>query len=876
MKKIISIFSVFVALLFIFPLTTYALAPGAPTVTMSPAPSRINVAYWIGFVSSDPEGNQVFYQFDWDRNGTYDQVYPSTGYIGSGGAPLGIQHTWTTYGNNSFNVRAVDTTGAISSATLFAVNIPDPRPSAPTITGPSGSLQTNTSYDFTFVSTDPNNRQIWYEVEYDNSGMTQYYPPFFQYVNSGTSQTSSKSYSTAGNYSVRVRSKNTNNDYSPWTTLSYTISAPNVAPSAPVVTNSSGTENFALDFTMSSSDSNGDNVKYEIDWDGNNTVDQTFPSTGYVTQNTSQIVSHTWSTAGTYTVNFRAVDSNGASSGWTSRSVRIYAINVRPGAPTITIVAGQDPLYPNTAFQFNIQADDPDSGQVAFWVDWDNDGSFEYGMILDTDNTPRLISNPVGTWTTPGNYTFRAMSYDGGGETSNVTTFNITILPPPPPTVSLSLTPPFLTQGVPTPLTINWSSTNASSCNAVGLSWPGHTTLSGTYSYVPPINIPGPRQYTWVCRGNGGVTATTTVYLGYPVDLWGWGWSSNIGWISFSSANAGVGAGSTYSVKMGTTTTKGYLGGWAWSPNIGWISFSNGDGAHPNGVVDFATGAVTGWARACAATVNGTCTGATRQDWDGWISLSGSNHSSPGNGVTYNSSTGRFSGYSWGSDVIGWLTVDSLVSPPLQGPIFVSTTSSSCTLTANPSTLPSGGGTTNLSWTSTGVVGNSCNLTGPNAYSSSNLSGTGNRNINLSSSDSGGRYNLRCNSDAIICSANVNKTPPPPPPNPFPKMWLDNDPLELKSITTIRQGQVAKVNWKLGFRYSGCVGNNVSQTNNSLPVASTWFGAGSQIANNIYLSNISGLTEGVYELNLVCDNNNKTNTVKIIVKGSNSTVIEEI
>ncbi len=878
MKKIISIFSCFVALLFIFPITTFALAPAAPTVTLPTTPTLINTPYWVNFSSTDPEGNPVYYQFDWDRNGSYEESYPTSGTVSSGGAPRSIQHTWTSYGNNSFYVRAIDSTGAISNITSYSLNIIDPSPTAPTITGPAGPLQINTSYDFTFVSTDPNNRQISYEAEFDNSTFTIFLPPFFGYVNSGISQTASKSYTTSGAHYLRVRSKNNNGNYSPWSTYNFTVLAPNVAPSNPIVSNSSGTVNFPVQFIFSSSDPNGDNVRYEIDWDGNGTIDENVPINGYLAQNSTQSVFYTWYTPGTVNPRFRAVDQNNASSGWTTRTVQIFAVNVAPGVPTITLVPGQSPLYPNTSYQFSVQADDPDSGQVAYWIDWDNDGSYEAGTILSPDNTPTTISNPAGTWMTPGSYNFRVRSTDANGESSSGVSFTVTITSPPAPTVSLSLTPPFLTQGVPTPLTINWSSTNASSCNAVGLTWPGHNTLSGTYSYVPPINIPGPRQYTWVCTGNG-MTATTTVYLGYPVDLWGWGWSSNVGWISFSSANLGVGAGSPYSVKMGTTTTTGYLGGWAWSPNIGWISFSHGDGSHPNATVDFSTGAVSGWARACAATVNRSCTGATRPDWDGWISLSGTNHDSPGPGVSYDASTGKFRGFSWGSDVIGWLTVDSLISPPLQGPLVISTSTGSCNLNVNPSTLPASGGTVNLSWTSSGVVGNSCNLTGPNGYSSTNLSGTGNRNITINSGDSGGRYDLRCNTDRIICSANLTKGGGGGPPiiNPFPKMWLDNDPGEAKVITTIRQGQIAKVNWKFGARYPDCVGVNVSQTNASLPSASTWFGAGSEIASNVYLSTINNLTEGVYELKLLCGPGSySTNAVKIIVKGANSTVIEEI
>jgi hypothetical protein len=785
-----------------------------------------------------------------------------------------LQHTWTSYGNNSFNVRTGDETGAISSVTSYSLNIVDQSPSAPVVTGPVGVLNTNVSYDFSFVSTDPNGRQISYEAEFDNSGLTIYLPPFFGYVNSGTSQTASKSYSTGGPHFLRVRAKNNNNQYSAWTTYNFTIVSPNTAPSNPVVTNnpSAGFNEVVL-FIFSSSDANNDNLKYEIDFDADGNVDRTVPSTSYVASNSAQSTTYSWSAAGTKTINFRAIDSNGAISGWTSRTIQIFAPNSAPTSPVVTAPSG--PFYPNTSYVFQVVASDADSADVMFWIDWNNDGLGDNAVFFGPQGSVRTFANPVNTWTTSGNKSFKVSAVDTNGNSSAWVDVSLTLITPPPPTVTLLITPPYLTPGVPVSIALNWSSTNASSCSAVGTTWPGHNTLSGSYS--PPALVSSPQVYTWSCSGSGG-SATTTAYIGYPVDLWGWGWSSNIGWISFSSSNPGVGAGGSYSVKMATTTTKGYLTGFAWSPNIGWISFGNGDGTHPNGIVDFATGAVTGWARACAATVDGRCTGATRSDWDGWISLSGSNHSSPGTGVSYDASTGKFRGFSWGSDVIGWLSVDPLISPPLQGPLVISTTTGSCSLTANPSSLPTGGGNVNLSWTSSGVVGNSCNISGPNGYSSMNRSGTGNTNITIASGGNGGRYDMRCNSDRIICSANLTVGGGGPTvTNPFPKMWLDNDPDQLRVITTIKQGQPARVNWKMGARYPDCVGVNVSQTNGSLPSASTWYGAGSMISNNVYLSNISGLTEGVYELQLLCGPGAyRTNAVKIIVKGANATVIEEI
>lgn len=88
------------------------------------------------------------------------------------------------------------------------------------------------------------------------------------------------------------------------------------------------------------------------------------------------------------------------------------------------------------------------------------------------------------------------------------------------------------------------------------------------------------------------------------------------------------------------------LSGYAWSDNIGWISFNENNGCPEAGCVtkpkmDKNSGAVTGWAKALSADSNG---------WDGWIKLGGA--WSPSLSFTGVSA----SGYSWGSDVVGWVS----------------------------------------------------------------------------------------------------------------------------------------------------------------------------------------------------------------------------
>jgi hypothetical protein len=144
----------------------------------------------------------------------------------------------------------------------------------------------------------------------------------------------------------------------------------------------------------------------------------------------------------------------------------------------------------------------------------------------------------------------------------------------------------------------------------------------------------------------------------------GWAWSENIGWISFNNINNPGGGTTNYGVNVNIINNSyDNISGYAWSENIGWIKFdpagpypSNhpGNPNHSAKVEKIGNATtVTGWARACAGTINGDCNSATRNDgWDGWISLSGSNYKVE---LKEDADGCYLDGYAWGSDVVGWI-----------------------------------------------------------------------------------------------------------------------------------------------------------------------------------------------------------------------------
>ena len=136
-------------------------------------------------------------------------------------------------------------------------------------------------------------------------------------------------------------------------------------------------------------------------------------------------------------------------------------------------------------------------------------------------------------------------------------------------------------------------------------------------------------------------------------------WSSNIGWISFNNISGGSPV--PYGVNIDENT--GVFSGYAWSSNIGWIDFAPTSGfpeAPNHGARLELNGNVVGWARALSH----------GGGWDGWIKLSDFG-ASPSYGASVNHATGVFSGYAWGSDVVGWVDFNGVMfngklnSPPV-------------------------------------------------------------------------------------------------------------------------------------------------------------------------------------------------------------------
>ena len=271
-------------------------------------------------------------------------------------------------------------------------------------------------------------------------------------------------------------------------TINYSLTAvgtpppSNNPPSYPIVTGESSVvagNPYTVNFV--STDPDGDNLYYEIDWNDDSIADQRVPSSGYVAEGVSQSVIRTWSTPGSYTVNVRAVDQPGAISNWgwntfevtTPSATLDFQVSVNGGAYVASdqTISSTDTL----AFQWSTTNVTSCTGT-----------NLNTGGAANNPNLP-VATPSSGTIVT---YTIDCTATDG---TTVTRTLNVTVASVPLPTVTVESRVDGIGSWVAADRTIDagqfvemqWSSTNAVSCT--GISAPSVNTLAGTTTVSNPV-----------------------------------------------------------------------------------------------------------------------------------------------------------------------------------------------------------------------------------------------------------------------------------------------------------------------------------------------------------------------------------------------------
>jgi hypothetical protein len=204
--------------------------------------------------------------------------------------------------------------------------------------------------------------------------------------------------------------------------------------------------------TFTTTDPDGDSLRYGIDWDADGSVNEWVPPSGYVASGASQSSSRTYSMAGEKTIKVMAEDEGGLTSDWA----------------TLTFTCAETP---------------PPASQCSDNADNDNDGLVD-SLDSDCSATAGLSEFPTG-------------QPPAGPPAA-----------PPSPILDLRVIPSLVRSGNTTK--VNWSAQNVQSCTVTapnGDTWSGLQSAIGGETSSP---ITAETRYTLSCTDLNGTTHTKT------------------------------------------------------------------------------------------------------------------------------------------------------------------------------------------------------------------------------------------------------------------------------------------------------------------------------------------------------------------------------
>jgi len=156
----------------------------------------------FSFSATDPEGDDIYYFLDWG-DGT------NSGWIGPyvSGETGETTNSWDTVGTYNVKARAQDINNKLSdwSDPLIVNIVENQRPDKVTINGPNWGYG-GTEYEFTFVSTDPENHDLYYRILWDDGDDTGYIGPY----SSGETITLNHKWKIKGTYWIKTWAKDEN------------------------------------------------------------------------------------------------------------------------------------------------------------------------------------------------------------------------------------------------------------------------------------------------------------------------------------------------------------------------------------------------------------------------------------------------------------------------------------------------------------------------------------------------------------------------------------------------------------------------------------------------------------------------------------------
>lgn len=218
-----------------------------------------------------------------------------------------------------------------------------------------------------------------------------------------------------GQHIIEARALNSVGNYDPTPASDTVTITTNTAPNTPSKPSgpTSGTVGETYTYTTSTTDPDGDNVRYGWDFDGDHIVENEHWTQFYASGATCSI-NVQFTGAGTYYISAMAEDVNGAQSGFSpTLVVNITGSNSNPNTPSQP--SGPTSGTAGTAYTYTTSATDPDGDTVKYGWDWDGDDVVDEWTSFYASGATCSVSH---IWATAGTYQIKVKAEDVNGAQS--------------------------------------------------------------------------------------------------------------------------------------------------------------------------------------------------------------------------------------------------------------------------------------------------------------------------------------------------------------------------------------------------------------------------------------------------------------------------
>ena len=279
--------------------------PLVPDELYGPQNVEVDESCSYAACTTDPDGDNIYYLFDWGDDTTSDWLGPY-----ESGEEVQANHSWSKRGTYEVKVKAKDVYGAESDwSDPLIVNVENSPPFTPGTPSGEQYVCRGKPHKYTACTADPDGDMIYYLFDWGDDNTSGWLGP----KESGEKVEVRYSWSKRGTYEVRVKAKDVYGAESEWSDplIVNVDNHPPLTPGAP-----SGQKKVKkgkyYTYTARTADPDGDMIYYKFDW-GDGKI------SGWIGPKKSEeaiTAEHSWSEKGTYEVRVKARDTYGAESNW--------------------------------------------------------------------------------------------------------------------------------------------------------------------------------------------------------------------------------------------------------------------------------------------------------------------------------------------------------------------------------------------------------------------------------------------------------------------------------------------------------------------------------------------------------------------------------